>query len=689
MNALSLFFLAAATTAAATCLPKASAQNPTATSTTTIATIAATAPAFVATSIHATALAPAAVSLELQNAAGFRFAPADIVFFLFNKKNSKHIFLSPSVVRRTGQFSGELAGKTEVGGATFSYQIKIALDPAAPAASFTPSWSVDKDLDGWEVAFAYQRGFTGDWRVQLYPFAGNSESVSVNPLRYCGVPGALLYKKDLSSVLFFALDSRSDYLNPTTWTGKTRFAFSNGAVNPAFYAGGGQLKAGVAYELPLQLFSDNSGKFTTAIPNIVKNWMRTNDYKVDTSLFVRTPQEAFDIGAAARDNPKFWIKGIGYEHHRGTPFVYPAENPFFALLDYILFSETGKKDNRDRAFHLVDFLLKGQQPNGAFHTSYWFRAGGSKGNLKHSIAHSGTRPEKGYSSWDWGHHAYKIDINAMAAQNLLILWQLVKEKEGIDKKEWRDAAVRSLEWIISQQNADGGFPQCVDVKTGQKSISTVNGRLLVALPRAAKITGDKRYLEKAAQAEKFLREKVQNRIWFTGAHPDLPPEDFEQDSLPLVIEFWLDKYERTGEKDALENAVANAYLNLLFWCPKQLSWVKNPTQTAHSEQQNYNQYSVYSYNNKKLSVLHRLHKYTNNPLFEQLKNRVMQMNFYTQLASGPYKGAQYEAIADPWLERRHGFNNMNSPYTSELVVDVLVQLYELGLAKPKKADAPK
>jgi hypothetical protein len=34
---------------------------------------------------------------------------------------------------------------------------------------------VDKDLDGWEVCLSYHDGFANDWRVQSYPWAGNSE----------------------------------------------------------------------------------------------------------------------------------------------------------------------------------------------------------------------------------------------------------------------------------------------------------------------------------------------------------------------------------------------------------------------------------------------------------------------------------------------------------------------------------
>ena len=76
-------------------------------------------------------------------------------------------------------------------------------------------------------------------------------------------------------------------------------------------------------------------------------------------------------------------------------------------------------------------------------------------------------------------------------------------------------------------------------------------------------------------------------------------------------------------------------------------------------------------------------KKTGNPLFQQLKNRVMQLNFDTQVTDGPYQGAITEAIADPWLERNQGFEWRGSPYTSELVADLMLQLIEMGLVAPR------
>ena len=68
-------------------------------------------------------------------------------------------------------------------------------------------------------------------------------------------------------------------------------------------------------------------------------------------------------------------------------------------------------------------------------------------------------------------------------------------------------------------------------------------------------------------------------------------------------------------------------------------------------------------------------------MFKALQQRVMQMNFYSQVTKGPFMGSVTEAICDPWLERRGGFQWRGNPYTSELVTDLMLQLMDLGLVK--------
>ena len=582
-----------------------------------------------------------------------------------NVKSGEVRWLAASQGEKVDALTARMSGRQEIDGANFSWTMDVGLHEDLPAVSFTPKWSVDKDLSGWEVCVTYHDGFANDWRVQNYPWAGNSEEVAMTPMRYCGVPGVLVYRPDQSLVALFAIDSRSDYLNPTTWTGKTGFQFANRRTAPQFRCGGGSLAAGIKYEMPVQLFLSDAGEFAGAITGIMKAWIKVNNYKVDDSLKVRTPQEAFTLALEGRRDMESWKPGVGYEHHKGTPFVYVGNNPFVAYYEYRQYEITGDKLWRDRAFEQIDFAIKGQQPSGVFHTSWYFN-----------------RAVPVFCSQDWSHDGYKVDINVWMARYILQTWKRVKEKEGIDRQDWYKAAIASLEWVKSQQNPDGGLPQCVDIKTGKKSFSVVCGRALVGLPIIAKITGDESYLKLCADMEKFLRSGVEGRFWYTGMHPDLPPGDFEQDSIYAVVEYWLDKHDRTGDKESLDRAVANAYYGLLYWCPKQLSWVKNPTQGAHSEQQHFNQYSVYSYGNRKIQCLDRLFKKTANPLFDQLKNRVMQLNFYVQVADGKYKGAMTEAISDPWLERKQGFEWRGNPYTSEMVSDLMLQLIDMGYVNP-------
>ena len=590
------------------------------------------------------------------------------LMFLYKRSSGDVLWLAAAHGERVDSRTATFSGVREIEGVKLSWSLKVALQEDLSAASFTPAWSVDKDLNGWEVCLTYHDGFSKEWRVQSYPWAGNSEAVAIDPMRYCGIPGALVYQPDQSVVMLFAIDSNSDYLNPTTWTGKTDFHFANRFCEPQFRAGGGKLTAGTKYEMPLQLFLSDAGEFAGAITGIMRDWIKVSSYRVDESLKVRTPQEAFNLTLEGRRQMESWKPGIGYEHARGTPFIYVGNNPYLAYYEYRLYEITGEKVWRDRAFEQIDFAIKGQQPSGVFHTSYYFRKDGGA-------------TATGYWSWDWGHNGYKVDINSWMVRYILQTWERVKQKEGVDRQDWHKAAMASLDWVLAQQNADGGFPQVVEIDSGKKSESVVCGRTLVGLPIIAKITGDERCLRASGEQEKFLRANIEGKFWYTGQHPDLPPGDFEQDSIYNVVEYWLDKHDRTGDKESLDRAVANAYYALLYWCPKQLSWVKSPTQGAHSEQQHFNQYSVYCYHNRKIQCLDRLYQKTRNPLFDQLKNRVMQLNFYTQVAEGPYKGSITEAIADPWLERNAGFEWRGVPYTSELISDSMLQLIDMGLVK--------
>ena len=183
------------------------------------------------------------------------------------------------------------------------------------------------------------------------------------------------------------------------------------------------------------------------------------------------------------------------------------------------------------------------------------------------------------------------------------------------------------------------------------------------MPIIYRMTGDAKYARLAADLEQFLRKNVEGRFWFTGAHVDLPAKDYESDSVWHAVEYWLDKYDRTRDPEALKRAEADARLGFLTWCPKQLPWVKNPTQTCHTEQQNYLQYSNYCYNNRKYCCLDRLGKLTGEPLFGQLCQRLIQCGFWAQPTSGDWIGGMNERMCDPWLALSGNFNSTAQVYS--------------------------
>jgi hypothetical protein len=395
-----------------------------------------------------------------------------------------------------------------------------------------------------------------------------------------------------------------------------------------------------------------------------------------------------------------WYPGQGYRLEMGDPssaFIYIGEQGLSAWFDYLVFERTGDPEWRTRALEQMDFILKGQNideddPNfGVVHTAFSLVDHGQVG--------------KGFNSVDRGNNAgYKPDLNAHLARYMLLLWQRVREKEGVDRKDWHQAAIRAIDWVLRQQNLDGGLPQKVFFepveerlqedwmgtgqpdrvlhRSGERSRSTTPGRALAALWHIHRVTGDERYRRALERLEGFTLRTAQSHFYYTGHHPDLPPFELEEASIWGVAEHWLNRYEETGDAAYLRHAVANAYLSLTWWCPRQLSWVDNPTFAASAEQQHFLQYSVYCYQNRKVESLWRLHEATGDALFGELAERVAQNIYWTQVTEGDLMGATHERIADPWLAREGDdgapadFNSLGTVYMSEQSLDMLLQVLE-------------
>jgi Concanavalin A-like lectin/glucanases superfamily len=581
-------------------------------------------------------------------------------------------WLPAQTVERQGPTRARLSGQAVVQGVTLRFSSEITLPPGLPAARWTTEFSVDKVLEGWEVCLAPWDQPAHDWRCWLYPFAGNSRSVSVTPLRYCGAPAAIVYRPDLSIVALFGIDPTSDYLNPNTWTGKTAFHFQSRKTPPEFRFGGGRLSPGERYHVPLQILATDAGTFPATVTGLVRSWIKLNSYQVEP-LHVRAPEEAVSLFVAGRRASRMWQPGKGYQIQDAWPVIYLPESPINAYLDYLLYEQTGDRLWRDRAFQVMDFF------KGAQHSDP------SEPRFGAVESHFDLRDRTSSSTDRGGNPGLKPDMNAFAARYTLLLWQRIKQREGLDRRDWYETGVRMADWVVRQQRPDGGLPQVVGPDALRNAVSVVSGRALVALPVVRRITGNARFDSFIERHERFVRRQVEDRLWFTGAHTDLPPQDFESDSVWQVVEYWLDKYESTRQRDALEHAEANALLAFLMMCPKQLPWVANPTQTCHAEQQHFLQYSNYCYTNAKIACLHRLAGFTGQDLYRQLRDRIVQCGFWCQEPAGPWMGSVYERMSDPWLGVSRDVNSKGTRYMSELAVDLNVQLLERKLARVRPA----
>jgi hypothetical protein len=594
------------------------------------------------------------------------------ILFLRRQDNGETRWLMAENVEQTGECSARLSGRVRVDGVNFKFELLASLAHDLPVLYSVFQFSVDADLLGWEVGFAYQEGFAHPWMCHFYPFAEDSKYVAVSPLTYVGVPAALIYRNDFSHVLLFGIDPSSDYLNPNTWTGTTSFFFYDQVIPPQFRMGGGNLKANVNYSLPLQLLISAAGDPLQSVADLTRTWISINNYQID-SLFVRTSQQAVDLFLDGRHNTNMWQPGIGYRLEEGDPnsnFVYLGEQPLSAYFEYLAYELTNDETWRQRCFEQMDFMLKAQNNNpdhrhyGAIHTAF-------------------DLGEKVFNSDDRGNNiGYKPDLIAYMARYMLMTWSRVLMREGLDCQKWYKAAVRAADWVLRQRNPDGGLPQKVDIVTGSKSVSSTSGRALPAFPVIYKITGDIRYKEFSEELERYLVRVTEARLYYSGHHPDLPPDELEEASIWGVVEYWLNKYEHTGDPEALQRAQGNAYLSFLWWCPKQLSWINNPTQMASAEQQHFLQYSLYCYHNRKVQCLWRLFEKTEDPLFKNLYHRTLQGIFWTQITEGEYMGATHERVADPWLKRNDyeeiaKFNSQGTIYMGEQSLDTILQLVEM------------
>ena len=572
------------------------------------------------------------------------------------------IWLIPPRIEEISSTRAIFGGEHKLNNVQISYRITIETPPEIQAVRLLYEFSVDKNIRDYDVCLQYHTEYSHQWKAHIYPWVEDSKWVERERLDNIGIPSIFIYREDRSLGILWGIDPNFDYLNPTTWTKDFGLYFIDGIKPAQFRVGAGKLKEGIKYQCPMQIVISDKNNPDAMIKDLMEKWIRLNKFQVNP-LHVRSNDKALHLFIEGRRESKdAWIPGKGYSlHGERHTFLYFGVQGMAAYFDYLLYEMTGDPLWKERAITQMDFIVEGQNRDlndfnyGAIHTTYQLEQLDDYG--PHGL---------GFNSDDRFNIGYKPDVCALLVRYMLLIWKRVKEHEGIDHKDWYETAILAANWIIRQQNNDGGLPQKVQTKPLEmrwmdekhnlviqpfKSRSSTSGRALPSFDIIQEITNKSKYKLFLNRLEDYTLRCVQNQYYFTGHHPDLPPYELEEASIWGVAEYWLNRYDDSGDKTYLRHAEANAYLALTWWCPKDLSWVNNPTQGGTAEQQHFQQYSVYNYQNRKVEGLWRLYQATGNQLFLQLFGRILQNIYFTQEIEGGNKGGTYERIADPWLVR--------------------------------------
>jgi hypothetical protein len=593
-----------------------------------------------------------------------------------NMQTEAKQWLHASSYRQLARNSYEFLGRGKVNDARLQFSVVITVPDDAKAVQLTYRFRFDRAVNGVQASLLLFDRFSRPWTAHIYPWAENAKAVAQERLEYIGIPSLFLYRDDLSLGLLYGIDPRSDYLNPTAWTKNFGLFFKDGEMPPEWRIGDGSFQGGYVYTCPMQIVVSSQKGAMKLITDLVEEWRKLNDFQVEP-LRVRTHDDALDLFLEGRKKTPMWHEGMGYQLEEGDPqseFIYIGEQGLSAYFEYLIYEITGESLWRERSFQQADFILKAQNLDpsdinfGAFHTAY---------DLRKQASDSDDRGTN---------RGLKLDLNMHIARYLLLLWERVRLHGESDRQDWYEAAVRSVEWVLRHQNPDGGIPQKLDPTTFAPSQSVTPGRTLPALLDIVRITRSERYRRFMEDLEAWTVTHNDQRFHFMGGHPDLPPEEIEESALWNVAYYNLERYKQSGKTRYLERALGEVALAFTWNCPKQLSWVKNPTQMASAEQQHYLQYSVYNYQDMKTAVLRNLYEITGDELYMKLFERVSNSIYFTQVTSGPQTGATHERIADPWLHRADygiapDFNSMGTIYMGEQGLDHLLQivlLFRLG-----------
>jgi len=159
-------------------------------------------------------------------------------------------------------------------------------------------------------------------------------------------------------------------------------------------------------------------------------------------------------------------------------------------------------------------------------------------------------------SLPWTHRLY---MRSFTDDIKSLLYAVKFEREyGREHPEWIEWARSFADWLLTQQQPEGGFPRAWDV----------TGKVIDASPKSSynpipmfllltELTDDGKYKEAAIRAGEFVWNDGQYRGLFVGGTID-NPDVVDKESGTLSCEAYLELYKATGDKKWVDRAASAA-----------------------------------------------------------------------------------------------------------------------------------
>ncbi len=289
---------------------------------------------------------------------------------------------------------------------------------------------------------------------------------------------------------------------------------------------------------------------------------------------------------------------------------------------------------RKRAFEMADFLVQQQLPSGQY-GMYNTDTG-----AKTTASAEEMQSEALYGFF------YNIGDMNLGAYHLYMLYHEVLQEEGIDKKEWKEAAQKCIRFTMNMTGPDGSLGRNYNANGQCDKYSPAISEALLALDYMYRDTHDESVLKCQLRIEHWLYHTfIQTNDYADGCMDGgawvgdgTPPKNNDAIGIMGFMCYCTQMYQNTGEERYLNMAKDAFAYQWSIVVPIQIPGFTHATKGLVREQDFYSAYDLPMRINDYVDCLPYLSKVTGDPIFMQFFKIILQTEMDYQEKLNPYKG---------------------------------------------------